>query len=99
MMKPSERSIRLAAALWLGLVPVWAEGQAEVTLNRTPKPHDWASLAKLPDWSGNWTPFISDQDRRIKTDPVPWQPQVAEQIAAMEGEEKAGRPRGLFIDC
>jgi hypothetical protein len=79
--------------------PLLAAEPAPVTLNPAPRPHDWAALAKLPDWSGVWTPFISDQARRITTDPVPWKPEVAAQIAVMEAEEKAGRPRGLFIDC
>jgi hypothetical protein len=58
-----------------------------------------AVAAALPDWSGTWTPFISDQVKRIKTDPVPWTPAAAAQIAAMTAEEKAGNPRGLFVDC
>jgi len=79
--------------------PLRAEDQGTVAVNSAPKPGDWAALAKLPDWSGVWTPFISDQNKRITTDPVPWQPQVAAQIRAMEAEENAGRPRGLFINC
>lgn len=58
-----------------------------------------AAAAELPDWSGTWTPAISDQMRRIKTDPVPWNPAAAAQIAALSAQEKAGNPRGLFIDC
>ena len=46
-----------------------------------------------------WTPFVSDQNARITRDPIPWRPAVAAQIATMEAEEKAGRPRGLFVDC
>ncbi|HEY6785300.1 MAG TPA: hypothetical protein VI159_10125, partial [Gemmatimonadales bacterium] len=64
-----------------------------------PTAGEWAALAKLPDWSGVWTPFISDQARRIRADPVPWRPEVAEQVKALEAEEKAGRPKGLFVDC
>jgi len=64
-----------------------------------PNAADWAALAKLPDWSGTWTPNVSDQVRRIKTDPVPWTPAVATQIAALVAEEKAGNPRGLFVNC
>jgi hypothetical protein len=55
--------------------------------------------AALPDWSGTWTPFISDQVKRIHTDPVPWTPAAAAQIADMNAQEKSGNPRGLFIDC
>jgi hypothetical protein len=58
-----------------------------------------AAAADLPDWSGVWTPFISDQVRRIKTDPVPWTPAAAAQIAALNAQEAAGNPKGLFIDC
>ena len=76
-----------------------AAGQAPPDINAPPSARDWADLAKLPDWSGVWTPFISDQNRRIKTDPVPWKPEVAKQVAAMEAAEAGGNPRGLFIDC
>jgi hypothetical protein len=60
---------------------------------------DWAALAKLPDWSGTWVPNITDQEARITADPTPWTPVVSRQIADMESEEKAGRPRGLFVNC
>ncbi len=98
-MNRRKRSVLLAAAVLCVGSPVRAEEQAASTVNPPPKPADWAAIAKLPDWSGVWTPYISDQDKRIKTDPVPWQPKVAEQIAALVAEEKAGRPKGLFIDC
>jgi hypothetical protein len=68
-------------------------------LNPAPTAKAYAALAKLPDWSGVWTPFVSDQNARITRDPIPWLPAVAAQIATMEAEEKAGRPRGLFVDC
>jgi hypothetical protein len=58
-----------------------------------------AAATDLPDWSGVWTPFISDQVRRIKADPVPWTPAAAAQVAALNAQEKAGNPKGLFIDC
>lgn len=70
-----------------------------VQINPPPKPKDWSALAELPDWSGVWTPKISDQERRIQTDPVPWRPAIAAQVVQMEAAEKAGNPRGLFIDC
>ena len=75
------------------------EPEALTVVNRPPTAGEWAALAKLPDWSGVWTPFISDQARRIRADPVPWRPEVAEQVKALEAEEKAGRPKGLFVDC
>lgn len=83
-------------ALWLVacLSPVAAQG-----INPPPTPADWSQLARLPDWSGVWTPNISDQNAQIKSNPVPWTPEarrVAERLAA---EEKAGRPKGLWVDC
>ena len=96
-MNRSEGTV-LLALLFLA-PPLRAEDQSAVSINPAPKPGQWAALAKLPDWSGVWTPFVSDQAKRIRTDPVPWQPKAAEQIAAMEAEENAGRPRGLFINC
>jgi hypothetical protein len=75
------------------------EPATATTVNPRPGAQDWARLAKLPDWSGVWTPFISDQNRRIQADPVPWRPEIAEQVKALEAEEKAGRPKGLFVDC
>ena len=81
----------------LATVGIAAAGEPEA--NPAPTAKDWAAIARLPDWSGVWTPFVSDQNRRIKADPTPWRPEVARQVAAMEAEEEAGRPRGLFIDC
>jgi hypothetical protein len=91
-------TLSLAAAL-LAAAVAGAQPAADPAINAPPAAKDWAALAGLPDWSGNWTPFVSDQDARIKRDPTPWRPEVAKQIAAMEAEEKAGRPRGLFTDC
>ena len=89
--------VLLLPALVLATAPPIMAADAQI--DPPPTAADWAALAKLPDWSGVWTPFVSDQARRMKADPVPWQPKVAEQIAAMAAEEQAGRPRGLFIDC
>src|SRR5215471_9199938 len=68
-------------------------------INPPPTAQDWADLAKLPDWSGVWNPKITDQDAQVKTNPPPWNEKVAAQVAEMFAEEKAGRPRPLFVDC
>jgi hypothetical protein len=68
-------------------------------VNLPPQAEDWADLAKLPDWSGVWNPNVSDQNARIKADPVPWNPQAATEVAQLVAEEKAGRPKGLFVNC
>jgi hypothetical protein len=76
-----------------------AAAGAEATINPPPQARDWAALAQLPDWSGVWTPNMSDQDARIKSDPVPWNKAAAEQIAQLEAAEKHGDPKGLFVNC
>jgi hypothetical protein len=68
-------------------------------MNPPPQPKDWSALASLPDWSGVWTPNMSDQRRRIETDPVPWNKAAAAQIAKLEAAERAGDPKGLFVNC
>jgi hypothetical protein len=72
---------------------------ADASITPPPKPADWASLAKLPDWSGVWTPKISDQQARIESDPVPWNAKAAAQVAALNAAEEAGKPKGLFVNC
>src|ERR1700736_2272428 len=76
-----------------------AAGTREPVINPPPQAGDWAALAKLPDWSGVWTPNMSDQDARIKTDPIPWKPAAAAQIAKLIAAEEAGDPKGLFVNC
>lgn len=63
------------------------------------KPDDWAALAKLPDWTGAWAPDLQDQIRQVHGNPAPWTPAASKQIAFLEAEDVAGRPRGLFTDC
>jgi hypothetical protein len=72
---------------------------ADTLIDAPPQAKDWADLAKLPDWSGVWTPNVSDQAKREKSDPIPWNTKAAAQIAHLEAEEAAGRPKGLFVNC
>jgi hypothetical protein len=76
-----------------------AAGADDISITPPPKPKDWADLAKLPDWSGVWTPNMSDQEARIKSDPVPWNARAAAQVAALNAAEQAGHPKGLFVNC
>lgn len=87
--------VSLALSLLLA-VPGSAEEPAS---NKPATAADWLKLGRLPDWSGVWNPNISDQGAQIKTNPVPWNPEVAKQVAFLSAEEKAGRPKGLFVDC
>ncbi len=88
---------RLVGALF-GLW-VTAAGAQDKAISPPPTPADWSAIARLPDWSGVWTPNISDQNAQIKGNPVPWKPDVQKVIDRLEAEEKAGRPKGLWVDC
>jgi hypothetical protein len=89
--------------LWVctGLLAVshWTASAQSNAVNPAPTPQDWANLAKLPDWSGVWTPHITDQERKVKTDVPPWNPKALEQVTWMLAEEKAGRPPPIFVNC
>src|SRR3982074_3710632 len=76
-----------------------AAGTQDPGINAPPQAGDGAALAKLPDWSGVWTPNMSDQDARIKGDPIPWKPAAAAQVAKPLAAEEAGGPHGPFVEC
>jgi hypothetical protein len=92
-------AIALLAAGYITLLPASAARAEETIINPPPQAKDWADLAKLPDWSGVWTPNVSDQVKREKSDPIPWNPRAAAQVAKLEAAEKAGSPKGLFVNC
>ena len=70
-----------------------------MAINPAPTAKDWAALAELPDWSGVWTPNVTDQFAQVKTNPVPWKPAAAAQVQHLVTEAAAGRPSGLFVNC
>jgi hypothetical protein len=74
-----------------------AIGQDNDPINPPPTAADWAGLAKLPDWSGVWTPDIRDQAAQEKD--IPWNAHGAKLADTMWAESAAGNPRGLFVDC
>jgi hypothetical protein len=82
------------AAATLALPAAAAEG-----VNRPPAEKDWLALARLPDWSGVWTPDVTDQMDQISSNPAPWMLPVAKRIAHMAAEEKAGRPFPVLMGC
>ncbi len=88
----------LAALILAVAAPALAAPPPSV-INPPPTAADWAAVAQLPDWSGVWGPDIGDQDAENDRNPPPWTPKAAAQIAAMNAEEEAGRPKGLFVDC
>jgi hypothetical protein len=90
-------SLAGAAALGLSTAPVRAaEKQA---INAAPSSEDYRALAKLPDWTGVWTPVLSDQMAQETTNPPPWKPAIAKQIKKMYADEEAGRPFEVIDHC
>ena len=87
-----------AAAVGAGVALPAAAADRDAT-NPAPTAQDWQAIAKLPDWSGVWTPVISDQEAQEKSNPPPWKPQVAKQMAHMYAEEEAGRPFPIIDHC
>jgi hypothetical protein len=87
----------LAAGGPLAIAPAGAADNDPV--NPAPTAQDWQALAKLPDWSGVWTPVISDQVAQEKTNPPPWKPPIKKQIDHMYAEEDAGRPFPIIDHC
>jgi hypothetical protein len=92
-------SLVLALAISVFALVSMNSSRAADGVNAAPTPKAWADLAKLPDWSGVWTPNVTDQARRERTDPIPWNRKAAAQIAQLEAQEKAGNPKGLFVNC
>jgi hypothetical protein len=76
-----------------------AFGAGDPQINPPPQASDWAALARLPDWSGVWTYSMTDQNARMKSNPAPWNPAAAAEIAKLEAAENAGDPKGLFVNC
>jgi hypothetical protein len=91
-------AIAALAAGCIALLSASAARAEDPLINSPPQAKDWSSLAKLPDWSGVWIPDVADQVKRQKY-PVPWNPKAAAQIAQLKAAEKAGRPKGLFVNC
>ena len=81
------------------LAPLPAHAADQDAINPPPSTQDWQALAKLPDWSGVWTPVISDQVAQERTNPPPWNANTAKQIEHMYAEEKAGRPFPVIDHC
>jgi hypothetical protein len=73
---------------------------AEAAINSPPTPADWQALAKLADFSGVWTPDLSDQVSKERGPGAPpWTPAAAKRIAKMFADEEAGRPFPIIDHC
>ena len=76
-----------------------ADAGAKDAINPPPTLSSWTALSKLPDFSGVWTPVISDQVAQERSNPPPWKPAIAKQVEHLYAEEKAGRPALIFDHC
>jgi hypothetical protein len=92
-------ALSAAIALTLATMPAGAQTRPSDPPLPPPAAKDWAALANLPDWSGTWTPVISDQDAQVRTNPTPWKPDIQKQVDFWNAEEEAGRPNGLLLNC
>jgi hypothetical protein len=92
-------TMRTFSAAGMAILVMASVHAADTVINPAPKPADWADLAKLPDWSGVWTPNTKDQERRETADPIPWNRKAATEIAKLQALEDGGNPKGLFVNC
>src|SRR6201999_4050947 len=81
-----------------GLALAHPAAAADAT-NPAPTEKDYAALGRLPDFSGVWTPDVTDQGRQIGSNPAPWIASAAQDIAHMKAEEAAGRPFPVLMGC
>jgi hypothetical protein len=97
-MRSSHGALAIVLALCAG--PAASQAVSPTLLDPAPSASDWAAIGQLPDLSGVWLPDIADQARQeAGPDAPPWKPEVQKQIAHWEDEERAGRPRGLLVNC
>jgi len=89
----------LAGLILAALATPPAAPAQDTTVNPPPSTADWAALAELPDWSGIWTPDVTDQFDQVTSNQPPWRPDVAVQVDRLLAEDAAGRPQGLFVNC
>jgi hypothetical protein len=96
----SIRTALIAAALACARLATPAADAADKdAVNPPPSVQDWHALSLLPDWSGVWTPVISDQVAQEKSNRPPWNAKIAKQIDHMYAEEAAGRPFPIIDHC
>jgi hypothetical protein len=68
-------------------------------IDAAPTLKDYSALAMLPDWSGTWTPDMTDQVKQETTNPPPWKPEIAKRVKKMYADEEAGRPFAIIDHC
>lgn len=86
----------LAACLCLGAAARAADSDRVLP----PTPQAWADLAKLPDWSGAWSPNETAQNIEVEKHPTPWNPKAVKRIEQQMALTEAGNPAGNgFTEC
>jgi hypothetical protein len=93
------RTASMLAVASLSLFALSAAAADPDAINAAPSAKDWQALAALPDWSGVWTPVISDQVAQEKSNRPPWLPKAEKQVQRMYAEEDAGRPFPIIDHC
>jgi len=85
--------------LGAGALPAGADAPKPI-LNPRPTARDWASLARLPDWSGVWLPDKKHPNFPFpKVPPPPWDAGAAKYIAEQQALDKAGNPNNIYVNC
>jgi len=87
------------AVVMMGLGAAWVRAADREPIDPAPTLKDYSALATLPDWSGTWTPDMTDQVKQEKSNPPPWKPEIAKQIKKMYADEEAGRPFPIIDHC
>jgi hypothetical protein len=82
-----------------GLGSLRAHAASDDPIDPAPTRQDYDDLAKLPDWSGVWTPVISDQVKQEQSNPPPWMPAIVKQVKKMYADEDAGKPFPIIDHC
>jgi hypothetical protein len=88
----------LPGAATAGIAPASTAAAAD-PVNPAPTATDWAAIAKLPDWSGVWSPAPLVRQGPAFREPPAWTPQAAARVARMLALEKAGTPDNIYLNC
>jgi hypothetical protein len=94
-----QRVCALVAAAWAIGIGMPCEAATQSTINHAPRAADWAALAKLPDWSGTWSPAPDDRAFPLGRNEPKWLPEVAEQVQQLKADDAAGNPRNVYTNC
>jgi hypothetical protein len=94
-----QRVCALVAVVWAIGIGKPCEAATQSTINHAPRAADWAALAKLPDWSGTWSPAPDDRAFPLGRNEPRWLPQVAEQVQQLKADDAAGNPRNVYTSC